>query len=82
MLHYIRGVVRGQLPRQSRRGESRERMTGEWIALGVESMEMQRRANMWAVDVRDGDLEVHIISSDRHCECLTTVREECGQING
>jgi hypothetical protein len=30
--------------------------------------------------VKDGDLEVNIISSDRHCECLTKVREECGQI--
>jgi hypothetical protein len=32
------------------------------------------------VDVRDGDLEVNLISSERHCECLTKVREECGQI--
>jgi hypothetical protein len=53
-------VVRGQLPRRGRRrrtvvgatrvafsgrGESRERLTGEWRALlDVENMEMQRRA--------------------------------------
>jgi hypothetical protein len=27
-----------------------------------------------------GPVEVNVISSDRHCECLTKVREECGQI--
>ena len=49
--------------------------------MDVESVEMQRRAKIGglSVDVRDGDLEVNIISSDRHCECLTTVRGECGQ---
>jgi hypothetical protein len=71
-------VVRGQLPKCGKRrvvvratkvifsgrGESRERVTGEWRALDVEIVEMQRRANGWAVDVRDGDLEVNIISSD------------------
>jgi hypothetical protein len=46
----------------SGRGESRERVTGEWRALDVESVEMQRRANGWAVDVRDGDVEVNIIA--------------------
>jgi hypothetical protein len=62
-------------------GESRERVTGEWRALDVEIVEMQRRANGWAVDRRDGDLEVNIISSERYCECLTKVREDCGQIS-
>jgi hypothetical protein len=47
----------------SGRGESHERVTGEWRALDVESVEVQRRASGWAVDVRDGDLEVN--------ECLT-----------
>jgi hypothetical protein len=61
-------------------GGSREGDWRVWRALDVESMEMQRRANEWAVDVRDGDLEVNIISSDSHCQCLTKVREECGQI--
>jgi hypothetical protein len=42
----------------SGRGESRERVTGEWRALDVESIEIQRRADRWAVDVRDGDLGV------------------------
>ena len=67
-------VVRGQLPKRGRRraavgatiyrvtfsgrGDSHERVTGEWRALDVESVEMQRRANGWAVDVRDGDLGV------------------------
>jgi len=46
----------------------------------VESIEMQRRADRWAVDVRDGDLDVNIVSSDRHCACLTAVRGECGQM--
>jgi hypothetical protein len=46
----------------------------------VESIEIQRRADRWAVDVRDGDLDVNIVSSDIHCACLTTVRGECGQI--
>jgi hypothetical protein len=62
-------------------GGSHERVTGERRALDVESVEMQRRANGWAVDVRDGDLEVNTISSERHCECLTKVREGCGQIS-
>jgi hypothetical protein len=44
----------------SGRGESHERVTGEWRALDVENREMQRRANEWAVDVRNGDLEVNI----------------------
>jgi hypothetical protein len=35
----------------SGRGESHERVTGERRELDVESMEMQRRANVWAVDV-------------------------------
>jgi hypothetical protein len=55
----------------SGRGESRERVTAEWRALDVESIDMQKRASVWAVDVRDGDLDVKIISSDRHCACLT-----------
>jgi hypothetical protein len=57
-------VVRGQLPRRGKRrvvvgatkvvffsggGESRERVTGEWRALDLESVEMQRRASGWAV---------------------------------
>jgi hypothetical protein len=62
-------------------GESHERVIGEWRALDVESVEMQTRASGWAVDRRDGDLEVSIISSERHCECLTKVREDCGQVS-
>jgi len=86
-------VVRGQLPRRGKRravigatrvifsgrGESHERVTGEWRALDVESAEIQRRANGWALDVRDRDLEVNISSLDRHCECLTKDKE-CGKI--
>jgi hypothetical protein len=63
----------------SGRGESGERVAGEWRALDVENMEMQRRANVWAVDVRDGNLEVNIISSDSYCEYLTKVLEDCGR---
>jgi hypothetical protein len=75
-----RAVVGATRVNFSGRGESHERVTGEWRALDVENMEMQRRANEWAVDTRDWDMEVNIISSDRQCECLTEVREECGQM--
>jgi len=88
-------VATGHLPKRGKRrvavgatrvvfsggGESHERVIGEWRALDVESAEMQMRANGWAVDRRDGDLEVNITSSERHCECMTKVREDCGQIS-
>jgi hypothetical protein len=65
-------VARGQLPKRGRRrvvvgatrvtfsgrGESHERVSGEWRALYqyryVENMEMRRRANEWAVDECEG----------------------------
>jgi hypothetical protein len=56
---------------------------GDWRVEGTgcgKRRDVQRRANRWAVDVRDGDLDVNIISSDIHCECLTKVRGECGQL--
>ena len=38
------------------------------------------RARAWVDDVRDGDLEVRVISSVEHCECQTVERKQCGRI--
>ena len=60
--------------------ENREEIGEKWRALDLDTELEECRARAWVDDVRDGDLEVRVISSVEHCECQTVERKQCGRI--